>query len=86
MHSVYMEVEMKIASDLIHTQIGEDTELLRAIRFKDSITGEEHLADPYEVIDAEDVDVGDEDAYRVSLFEMDPEDSVLAATYNILER
>lgn len=76
----------KIVSGLIHSHIGEDTNILRAIRFRDEITGEEHLAEPYEVIDPLGVEEGDENAYRLSLFEMDPQDSILAATYKILER
>lgn len=77
---------MKIASAIINTQIGEDTEILRMIRFKDSVTGVEHLAEPYEVIDPHQVEVGDEEAYRVSLFDQDPEESILSATYKILQR
>jgi len=42
-------------------------EILRYARIKDPVTEEDRLLEPYELYDPEDAEVGDEEAYKVSL-------------------
>ena len=43
-------------------------EVLRYARIKDPVTEAERLVEPYELEDPNGVEVGDENAYKVSLF------------------
>ena len=57
---------LKIVSDLYYGTAHE-RDFLQYARLKDEITGKETLVSRSELIDPEDISVGDEDAYKVEI-------------------
>ena len=57
---------MNVVTDVFYSN-AFDEERVKMVRVQHTDTGEERLMQPHELTDPEDVEVGDEEAYRVNL-------------------